>query len=75
MRELCLRLNEDYAPDEGRSRLIEKFFAHWNNLVFGVMYTEETQRKNGTLSARQRRILSITISEIRDYAERFGARP
>ncbi len=73
VRDLCARLNVDYAPDEGRSRLIEKFFAHWNNLVFGVMYAEESLRNNGNLTERQRKILSITMAEIRVYAERYGA--
>jgi hypothetical protein len=73
VRGLHTRLNEGYDPDEGRSRIIEKFFNQWNNMVFGVFYAEELQRKNGKLTDRQFTILKSSIDEIHSYAERFGA--
>lgn len=73
VRDLSNQLNDDYGPEEGRSRIIDKFFAQWNNLVFGVIYAEENQRKNGGVSERQRKILDVTMQEIKMFAERYGA--
>ena len=68
------RIMAGYDPAEGSSRIIERFFSQWNNMVFGVFYAAEIAEKNKTLTSRQFKIFHDSVEEIIRYTSRFGAK-
>jgi len=68
------RIMAGYDPAEGSSRIIERFFSQWNNMVFGVFYAAEIAEKNKTLTSRQFKIFQDSVEEIMRYTSRFGAK-
>lgn len=68
------RIMAGYDPAEGSSRIIERFFSQWNNMVFGVFYVAEIVEKNKTLTSRQFKIFQGSVEEIMRYTGRFGAK-
>ncbi len=70
VRKIHFRLMKSHSHEEGRSRLIEKFFNHWNNIVFGVYYIDDILKKNQTLTERQHTILLTTLMEIKSYTDK-----
>lgn len=72
VRAVHTRLMKDHSQSDGRSRIIERFFNQWNNMVFGIFYVGDLAEKNKSLTERQFRILAITLQEINRYTKKFG---
>ena len=68
------RIMAGYDPAEGSSRIIERFFSQWNNMIFGVFYVAEIAVKNKALTDRQFAIFRASVEEIIRYTTRFGAK-
>lgn len=68
------RIIAGYDPAEGSSRIIERFFSQWNNMVFGVLYAANIAEKGKALTARQFEIFRASVEEIVRYTSRFGAK-
>jgi hypothetical protein len=68
------RIMAGYDPAEGSSRIIERFFSQWNNMVFGVFYVADIAGKNKALTDRQFEIFRASVDEIIRYTSRFGAK-
>lgn len=68
------RIMAKYDPAEGSSRIIERFFSQWNNMVFGVFYAAEIVGKSKNLTVRQFKIFQDSVEEIIRYTSRFGAK-
>lgn len=68
------RIMAGYDPAEGSSRIIERFFSQWNNMVFGVFYAADIAEKNKVLTTRQFEIFRASVEEIVRYTSRFGAK-
>ncbi|MDH5510743.1 MAG: hypothetical protein OEZ32_10370 [Nitrospinota bacterium] len=64
MREIHVRLSVAFNPSEGRSRILERFFVQWNNMLFGVFYIASEYQAKGSISHRQLDILSAAVDEI-----------
>lgn len=74
VRDIHNRIMAGYDPAEGSSRIIERFFSQWNNMVFGVLYAAEIAEKNKALTDRQFDIFRAAVEEIIRYTGRFGAK-
>jgi hypothetical protein len=74
VRGIHKRIMAGHDPAEGSSRIIERFFSQWNNMVFGVFYSAEIAEKNKTLTSRQFKIFQDSVAEIVRYTSRFGAK-
>ena len=74
VRGIHKRIMAGYDPAEGSSRIIERFFSQWNNMVFGVFYVAELVEKNKTLTSRHLKIFQDSVEEIKRYTTRFGAK-
>ncbi|MBI4666194.1 MAG: hypothetical protein HY751_07290 [Nitrospinae bacterium] len=68
------RLMVGYDTVDGRSRIIERFFNQWNNMVFGVFYVAELVEKNKAISEKQFTIFRAALDEIIRYTQKFGAK-
>ncbi|MBI5815376.1 MAG: hypothetical protein HZB29_07165 [Nitrospinae bacterium] len=73
VRDIHHRLLDGYNAAEGRSRIIERFFNQWNNMVFGVLYTADVLEKKKALTGRQFEIFRAALDEIIRYTKKFGA--
>lgn len=74
VRAIHNRIMAGYDPAEGSSRIIERFFSQWNNMVFGVFYVAEIVDKNKPLTSRQFKIFQDSVAEIMRYTSRFGVK-
>ncbi|MDH5636857.1 MAG: hypothetical protein OEZ04_00030 [Nitrospinota bacterium] len=64
MREIHSRLSLAFNPSEGRSKILERFFVQWNNMLFGVFYIASACQTTGSITSRQLEILSGAVDEI-----------
>ncbi|MDH5477158.1 MAG: hypothetical protein OEY50_02385 [Nitrospinota bacterium] len=64
MREIHIRLISSYNPTENRSKILERFFLKWNNMLFGIFYIADQYQSKGFISSRQIKILTAAVEEI-----------
>jgi len=72
VRRMHERINKDYDPSDGRSKIIERFIDSWNNLVMGVFYVEEIIHEDRKLSEKQYAIFRATLEEIIQYVRKYS---
>ncbi len=73
VRQIHKRINKDYDPSDGRSKIIERFINSWNNLVMGVFYVEGIIHENQKLNEKQYAIFQATLEEIIQYVRKHSA--
>ncbi|MDH5638725.1 MAG: hypothetical protein OEZ04_09555 [Nitrospinota bacterium] len=59
-----MELIEAFNPSEGRSRILQRFFVQWNNMLFGVFHVEQALLSFGMLTESQFDILRDALEEI-----------
>jgi hypothetical protein len=64
IREIHNSMAAAFNPSDGRSRILERFFVQWNNMLFGIFYVAGELSGKGFITRRQFEILSAAAEEI-----------
>jgi len=60
----------DYAPGEGNSRIMTRFFHEFNSLMLGIVYTSTLARDEKELTPKQFMIYTTALDELIEFAKK-----
>jgi len=62
--EIHAKIAKSFNPNEGRSKILERFFTQWNNMLFGLFYVAGELETKGFVTAKQFEIFTASLDEI-----------
>ena len=64
IRDIHASMKTAFNPTEGRSKIFERLFLQWNNMLFGIFYVAGELTAKGFVTRRQFEVLTAAVDEI-----------